>query len=406
MIREIKIKFILLSMTMLFILLFCIVAGMNAINYNTIVARADSTLTLLSGNRGAFPDFKDKHMPRHMTPETPYETRYFSVLLDKDNRVIQADTNRIKAIDTKEAIEYALAAAATNKTKGFIGQYRFQSCPEQNYIRIIFLNWEKELNSFRNFFIISIGMALGGYIAFFFAILFFSQRMIRPVTESYEKQKRFITDAGHEIKTPLAIIQADTDVLEMDFGESEWLDDIKRQTKRLTMLTNDLVLLSRMEEAESNLQMTLLTFSDLVSEAAASFAALIQTQNKVFRCAIEPGISLTGDEKSIRRLVNILMDNALKYSPSQGLISLSVKKQGKQVCLTVCNTTQNPISKDELHMMFERFYRIDSSRNAQTGGFGIGLSVAKAIVTAHRGRIRAATRDRNLLEINILFPNS
>lgn len=249
-------------------------------------------------------------------------------------------------------------------------------------------------------------MALGGYIAFFFAILFFSQRMIRPVTESYEKQKRFITDAGHEIKTPLAIIQADTDVLEMDYGESEWLDDIKRQTKRLTMLTNDLVLLSRMEEAESNLQMTLLTFSDLVSEAAASFAALIQTQNKVFRCAIEPGISLTGDEKSIRRLVNILMDNALKYSPSQGLISLSVKKQGKQVCLTVCNTTQNPISKDELHMMFERFYRIDSSRNAQTGGFGIGLSVAKAIVTAHRGRIRAATRDRNLLEINILFPNS
>lgn len=170
----------------------------------------------------------------------------------------------------------------------------------------------------------------------------------------------------------------------MDYGESEWLDDIKRQTKRLTMLTNDLVLLSRMEEAENNLQMLLLPFSDLVNETAASFAALIQTQNKVFRCAIEPRISLTEDEKSIRRLVNILMDNALKYSPSQGLISLSIKKQGKQVCLTVCNTTQNPISKDELHMMFERFYRIDSSRNAQTGGFGIGLSVAKAIVTAHR----------------------
>ncbi|MGN0331268.1 MAG: sensor histidine kinase [Kineothrix sp.] len=379
---------------------------MIVINYNTIIAEADNTLTLLSQNRGAFPDFNKNNMPKHMTPETPYESRYFSVLLTADGKVIQVDTKRIKSIDAQTAIEYASLAVAADKTHGFIHQYRFQSYSEHGLVRIVFLDCQKRLDVFQNFLMISSGMALGGYIAFFFAILFFSGKITRPVTESYEKQKRFITDAGHEIKTPLAIIRADTEVLEMDLGESEWSSDIKKQTKRLELLTNDLIFLSRLEEAGNSLQMVRLPFSDIVAQEAASFTSLMKTQNRIFQCDIQPMVSLTGDEKSIRQLVNILMDNALKYSPPHGLISLSVKKQGKQIRLALYNTTEKPIPKDRLAILFDRFYRVDSSRNTQTGGFGIGLSIAKAIVTAHKGRIQALAKEERSLEIVVLFPSS
>ncbi|MFQ9800920.1 MAG: sensor histidine kinase [Clostridia bacterium] len=186
------------------------------------------------------------------------------------------------------------------------------------------------------------------------------------MAESYEKQKQFITDAGHEIKTPLTIIKADTDVLEMDFGENEWLSDIRKQTVRLTSLTNDLVYLSRMEEAGDSMAMIEFPFSDVVGEAAASFQALAQTQGKEFQCDIQPMLSLNGNEKAIQQLVGILLDNALKYSPKNGMVSLKVWKQNRAVYLSVLNTTESPVQKDKLDLLFERFYRTDTSRNSQT----------------------------------------
>ena len=358
--KEIKCEFILLSMSMLF-LLSGIIIGMNLINYNTIIAEIDNTLTLLSQNRGAFPDFNKNNMPKHMTPETPYESRYFSVLLTADGKVIQVDTKRIKSTDAQTAIEYASLAVAADKTHGFIHQYRFQSYSEHGLVRIVFLDCQKKAGCLSKLFDDQQRYGSGGL----YCLLFFSGKITRPVTESYEKQKRFITDAGHEIKTPLAIIRADTEVLEMDLGESEWSSDIKKQTKRLELITNDLIFLSRLEEAGNSLQMVRLPFSDIVAQEAASFTPLMKTQNRIFQCDIQPMVSLTGDEKSIRQLVNILMDNALKYSPPHGLISLSVKKQGKQIRLALYNTTEKPIPKDRLAILFDRFYRVDSSRNTQ-----------------------------------------
>lgn len=407
MIRKIKIKFIILSMTALFVLLSLIVTGMNVVNYNAVVKESDDILAVLSKNRGAFPDLDDgkkEIVPPNMSPETPYESRFFSVLMNGDGDVIQANTSRIKVVDTQMAIEYANQAFQEKKSRGFIDSYRFVRNSEENTIRITFLDCGRKINAFHTFLFASIAMASAGYAAFFVVILYFSGRIIRPIVESYEKQKRFITDAGHEIKTPLTIIHADVDVLEMEFGENEWLDDIQKQTKRLSALTNDLVYLSRIEESDDAMQMIEFPFSDVVSEAAASFQALAQTQEKSFRCDIQPMLSYVGNEKAIRQLVNILMDNALKYSPSRGTASIQAEKQGRQIQLTVFNTTLTPVPKDQLNLIFERFYRIDSSRSTQTGGYGIGLSVARAIVSAHKGKIRAATQDGQSLEITVQFP--
>lgn len=407
MIRKLKTKFVLLAMAALFVLLTVIVTGMNIINYNSVVADADDTLELLSQNKGAFPEFGNDpkwKLPAFMSIETPYETRYFSVLVSANGDIIQTDTSRIKAIDETAAISYANLALQANVKRDFIDNYRFVRYTEDLSTRIIFLDCGRKLHSFQNFLLSSICMAVVGYIAFFIVILFFSGKIMEPVAESYEKQKRFITDAGHEIKTPLAIIKADADVLEMEYGENEWLDGIQAQVQRLSSLTADLVYLSRMEEAEKAIPMIEFPFSDVVSETALSFQALAQTQRKTFLCNVPPMISYEGNEKAIRQLTNILMDNALKYSPEESIVSLTVHKQGRQLYLTVFNTTMEPVPKEKLNLLFERFYRADASRSSSTGGYGIGLSVAKAIVTAHNGRICAYTKDSHSLEITVQLP--
>ena len=407
MIQKIRIRFISLAMAALFVLLAVIVTGMNVVNYNAIAEDADKKLELLSGNRGTFPEFgpeKKWPLPHNMTLETPHEVRYFSVLFSPDWEVIHTDISRIRAIDEEAAIRYAHQAITTNQVSDYIDHYRFRISSEEDALRITFLDCGREFSSFRSFLLISACMALAGYGAFFFVILFFSKRLLKPITESYEKQRQFITNAGHEIKTPLAIINADVDVLTMEYGENEWLEGIQAQVKRLAGLTNDLVYLSRMEETEEKLQMIEFPFSDVVSETAQAFQGIAQAAGKQFQCRVEPMLSLNGNEKSIRQLVNILLDNAMKYSPEGGKVALSIERQGRYIQLSVWNNTIAAVEKQNLSHIFERFYRLDSSRSIQTGGYGIGLSVAKAIVTAHNGNISAATQDERSLQIHVQLP--
>lgn len=407
MIKKLQIKFILLAMSALLAVLVIIIAGINIANYNVIVREADQLLIMLSDNKGVFPkDMEPKRgdMMHGMSPELPYETRYFSVLLNESGAVVQAETGSIAAVDTQDAIYLAYEIESKKDMKGFLGNYRYNKYPEDAGTRIIFLDCGRKLDSFYDFLWAGCFISLGGYLLVSLLIVFFSSRIIRPLAESYEKQKRFITDAGHEIKTPLTIINADVDVLEMEFGKNEWLEDIQRQSKRLSALTRDLIYLARMEETENSIRMIEFPVSDVVSEAASSFQALAQTQGKTFKYDIQPMLSLQGDEKAIHQLVTILLDNALKYSPADGIVSLMLERQNKTLRLTVFNTTENLISNENLSMLFERFYRIDPSRNSQTGGYGIGLSVAKAIVTAHNGKLYAYAPDERSLRITALFP--
>ena len=407
MIKKLKIKFIVLSMTSLFILLLIIVAGMNIINYTSVCAQADEILSLISQNRGVFPDFKGKgpdRLPRNMSPELQDESRYFSVLLDNSGNLIHVETSRITSVDTSTAIEYARNVMEKGKERGFIDRFRFVQSHEGDTTRIIFLNHERQLNAFYQFLLISTGMSLAGFIVVFFIISFCAGKITRPIAEAYEKQKRFITDAGHEIKTPLTIINTNVDILEMDIGENECVEDIKQQTKRLTDLVNDLVYLARMEESENSLQMIEFPVSEIVQETAMPFKTLAQTQNKDFTCNVQPMLSMYGNDKAIQQLISILMDNALKYSPQGGAITLNFTKQNKTLTLTVYNTTQTEVNPDELKFVFDRFYRTDRSRNSETGGHGIGLSVAKAIVTAHGGKIHASTTDGQSFQVMVSLP--
>ena len=337
--------------------------------------------------------------------EMPYESRYFTVTVNDAGDVLSVDTGKIAAVDMADAVEYAQDALESGKERGFIDDYRWRKANTEDGALLLFLDCGRNLDTFRSFLLTSIAVSALGLLAVFLLILAFSGRVVRPVAESYEKQKRFITDAGHEIKTPLAIIEADADVLEMELdGESEWLSDIRLQTRRLTDLTNDLVYLSRMEERADAAPFVDFPLSDIVDETAQSFHSRAMQKRQTFTGEIERNLTLHGDEKAIRQLVSILLDNAVKYAPEDGVIRLRLARQGKHAALSVWNTTATPIPRESLDKLFDRFYRTDPSRSSETGGHGIGLSIAKAIVGAHRGKITAETDDGQSLRITALLP--
>ena len=423
MFKKLRLKFIALSMASLLAVLLVIMGAINFMNYRHVVERADATLALLAENGGSFAvpdppgmpaggsegDFQPDKLRGNgrgdRSAETPYESRYFSVLLDASESARSVDTGRIAAVDSLTAVQYAQEALDSGKAQGFLNDYRYTVVSEDGGTRVIFLDSGRDLETFRSFLLASAGVSLLGFLAVGALIVAFSGRIVRPVAESYEKQKRFITDAGHEIKTPLAIISADAEALELDIGEdNEWLADIRKQTERLAGLTNDLVCLSRMEEAQPGVAHAPFPVSDAVEEQAESFRALARAQGKTFSETVTPGLVLSGDEKAVRQLVSILLDNALKYSPEGGNIRLSLEKQGRSLALRVYNDASVPVPRDALPRLFDRFYRADASRSSETGGHGIGLSIAKAIVTAHKGKITAETADEVSLTVTALFP--
>lgn len=422
MIKKLRAKLILACMFSLAVVLLVILGGVNLMSYQKVVSDADTVLSLLAANDGAFPKLrapqeeKDEGYfapfgtpggkpnlfnQRIMSPETPYESRFFSVLLGEDGQAVETDTGQIAAVDAEQATDYAQKAAASGKTSGFLDDYRFLVQNESGGIRVIFLDCGRSLSSFRTTLLASVSLAVLGLAAVLFLLLILSRRIVRPMAESYEKQRQFITDAGHELKTPMTIISADADLAEMECGENQWLTDIRRQAQRLTALTNDLIYLSRMEEEQPKLQYIDFPISDVVEEMAQSFAAPARSQDKELQVQVQPMLSFKGDEKGIRQLASILLDNALKYSPPGGQLALRLEKQGRNLLLTVSNTCAQPMEQDKLPHLFDRFYRTDQSRNSQSGGYGLGLSIAKSIVSAHKGKIRAESHDGTQLSIQV-----
>jgi len=409
MIKKLKIKLILLTMTSVFLLLFSLVTAMNLVNYSSITREADRLLADLADGRVLFPDEKPPQKPDKPHKDPPLsndhtESRYFSVCVDKDGTFLDADLSEICSIGADTAKAYAEEVYDEDKTRGFYDSFRYLRIETAENTRIIFLDFGHQLGSFDKFLKVSLISAFVGFLVVLLVFVFVSSRIIQPIAESYEKQKRFITDAGHEIKTPLTIIGANVDILEMETGENESLTDIREQAKRLTSLTNDLVYLARMEESEQTVPMVEFPISETVRETAEPFRALAQAADKTWICDILPMLTIKGNDNAIRQLVSVLLDNALKYSPRGGTVNLRLFQQGHAVVLTVFNTTAVPIDPSTLDRVFDRFYRTDPSRNSMTGGHGIGLSIAKAIVTSHGGKISASSDDEHTFLITVTIP--
>ena len=339
----------------------------------------------------------------NLSEETPFESRYFSVTLNEDGSISSYDFSSIAAVEEEDLEEMSQTVLSSARQKGFWKQYRYVRYTENETTTLLFLDCGRSLENAHTFLLFSVLVSLLGLAGVLLLVVLLSGRVVRPVQESYEKQKRFITDAGHELKTPLTIIDADISVAEMESGPSEWLDDVKAQTKRLAGLTNDLIYLSRMDEGQADMQMIDFPLSDMVTDTVQSFRARAQIEEKTLTASVEPMLSCFGDEKSLTKLVTILLDNAVKYAKEKGDITVSLQKKSKYLELVVQNDA-DAIDPASLPHFFDRFYRADSSRNSSRGGYGIGLSIAQAIVTAHKGKISASAPSENSLRITVQLP--
>ncbi len=407
MIKKLRRKFVTVAMCSVIAVLAVIIGIINAAGFYNLSQKADETLAVLSENGGVFPKPEKGNKaggkplgPHGMSPEAPYETRYFSVLFSGSGEIISVNTGSIAAISTEEAMEYARQVYRSGKTSGFYSDYKYSFSDGAQGGLLIFLDCGRDLSTLRSFFLTSLWVSLAGIAGVLVLVLLFSKIAIRPVAESLEKQRQFITGASHEIKTPLTIIDASLSVLEMEAGESQWTESIHNQVNRLSQLTSNLVALARMDEENNRLKTMDFSLSDAVEETLEPFLPLAEAKGKVLELEIQQNLSYQGDEQAIRQMVSTLADNAMKYSDERGVIRAVLKKQGKNCVLTIFNTVET-IDPGNLDRLFERFYRGDSSRSSEIEGYGVGLSLAKAIVLSHKGKIHAQSTDGKSLTITV-----
>ncbi len=415
MIKRLQRKFVLIVALCLLAVEVVIIGVINIVNIHSIDSDYDDLMQMLVENDGKIPDFpkrddgfrhdkkdmlNDEHFKdKNINEETKYQTRYFIVDTDSSEKVTGVNTGHIAAVTSEKAVDYAKQALESGKENGYIGIYKYRIKDTDKGKTIIFLDTRSGSQNKNRFMLISVLVAAAGYVITCLLVMIFSKRAVRPAIDSFEKQRRFITDAGHEIKTPLAIISANTEVIELTSEENEWTRSIKNQVVRLDGLVKNLLQLAKMEEDDVKLVFADIDMSKAVSETVQSFGALAQTNGETLVTDIDEGIFINGDEAAIKQLTSILVENAVKYADDDSEIKVSLKRtaSGKHARLSVSNRCEEPPADTD--KLFDRFYRSDSSRTRngeKVGGYGIGLSIAQATVVSHKGRIECAVKDKTV----------
>ena len=388
MLKKMRWRFIGAAMAAFTAVVLTLLCFVNLWNYHSVTSQQDEALTRLmeiedqqmpfSSRRGALP-FDDWS---HFSPEVQYSLRFFSVHYDTNGIVSRVNQDYIASISESDAETYADAVLESGKAHG----YRYLVSTTEDETVVLFLNSEREIQTMRSLLWITLAIAAVCLAVVFGLVVLFSQRAITPYLKNMEAQKQFITNAGHELKTPLTAISTSADVLAMEHDGDEWVHNIQVQSGRLSKLITSLVALSRLDEENPFPVRTEFSLSDALWEISEPFGSLAQAKGKAYTQDIADGLTVTGDRTAIQQMFSILLDNALKYSPDGGSISLTTQRSGKRAEVTVSNTVDTAQSIDTTRL-FDRFYRADESHSGAVSGTGIGLSIVKATVEAHGGTI-------------------
>lgn len=403
MIKALRKKFIFSSMTAITVLIIVLLSGINIFNIYSVSGQNKSTLNfLISNSIHIQPEIPNGIKPPEKSGfdfKPPEEDRrqsavYFKVSEDGSGKIIDIDVSRIPSVTQKEAKAiYNSITDKEGKVKSFL--YKVKYLPDNLGREIYFLSLKEQNYSVLRVALLSFGAGIICWGLMLLLIVMLSQKAIRPIAENLEKQKRFITDAGHEIKTPLSIIMANTEALELHTGENKWTANIKNQTLRLNGLMQKLLLLAKANGNEAPVNKEDISLSLLAVQTAEAFSESAKQRNLCFKTDIENEIIIKGDKEHFISLFSVLIDNAVKYATENTCIEICLKKN-KNILFSVknrCNTLPECLPAD----LFDRFYRGNSARTQKSGGYGIGLSVAKAITELYSGSISAEFADDNVI---------
>ena len=403
MFKSLRRKFITTAVGSVAVVIAILAIALNFINYYKLEERIDTTLEDASRSQALIKIFAEDGDDLVITKNSSSTTDYngFSIAkVDDSGRIIKTYRDDT-LIPNQDALQSkVIEALKEGKTSGFIGSYRFLKAETNVGNLILFLNCQRELDSQHSFEKNSLLISIGVIASVFVLIVLISKRVIAPIQETYIKQKQFITGASHELKTPLAIISSNADVLEMMNGDSKWTQNIHNQVDRLTSLVNSLVVFSRMEEKDT-VERIRFDLTNALESRIEDFNELADFQKKNIVTDIDPDLYYFGEEASIVQLMDILLENAIKYAPEDSGISVSLKKNRKYAILKVSNKAT--VQKGDLSKVFERFYRLDESRNSAIKGYGIGLSMAQLIAEKHKETIRAYAPEDGIFKIEMRF---
>ena len=391
MIRSLRRKFILIAMASLVGTMAVLCAAIGFGSRYTTTRRVDKAISILYQNGGTFLPPGSRVDPSdfnfQVTPETAFETRYIIVELTRQKEIRSVDLEHIAALDRQTVVDTISQIINTGAERGYVDHYRFGVFPnEDGGNTVIVLDCFLQLQASNNMLRIMVIIFLACVLIVFALLLILSKRATRPFVDNLNRQRQFVTDASHELKTPLAILSADMGLLEDTYGEDKWLESAKSQITRLDRLIKNLVELARTEETIKEDTAEVFSVSEIAQASADTFQPLAEADGKTLTSEIPDEISLKGVQDNFFRLFSILLDNAVKYCDPAGNIHLSVSVRGRNIYISVSNPCAG-VDTAQLSRYFDRFYRADSSRARSTGGYGIGLSTAKAIVTRHKGRI-------------------
>lgn len=406
MIKKIRYKFVAITLISLTLLLSFLMIAINWTNFNNVTRRADRIIDVLE-NKDNF-DPKPMESVNAIGVETPYETRFFVAKFIKDSEEClpyEINMTSVKAINEEEASLLSVEVYNKSKCEGYKKNYRFrkyQSKKKENEVWITFVDCSRQLEMIDNFFKTSIIVLSIGLCISFIIIFFISKIIIRPIEESDARQKKFITDAGHELKTPLTIISANNELQEMLNGENEMTKTISKEVDKMSMMVKNMTELAKMSEITSlsKKESAYFSLTDILNSSCKDFANAFSNKNIIFKYVVAKNVYIKGKENKIKELISIILDNALKYSKSQCYISLIVSKN--DIVILEQNDAED-LKIGSMDQIFSRFYRTEEARASEVEGSGIGLSIAKEIVNVHRGKITAFVDSNLMFNIKISF---
>ncbi len=393
MIKKLRRKFILLSALSVFFVLAITMGAINITNYVSVENNASGVLTEVI-NEGP----KKQDEPGGRPGEGPMDLRqehYFIATFNNDGTLIQLDNRQMFAFSEQECKDLATKVYTGELSGGKYDTLRYtKALKNDGTTSVGFLDIKEKLESARKFLFLSLGISAGAYLVLIALIIFASKIAFKSSEEAYLKQKRFITNASHELKTPITVINADLDLIEMDNGKNEWTDSIRDQLTRLTEMTNQLVTLSKLEEEDpTKYPFSDFSLNDVCKATADSFAPSFKKEGIKFAYNITGNLTMHGNQRLIDELIHIFLDNSLKYTGGDNKSSyFTVSENKNKIEFRFSNTLDKDDEVDPKQIM-DRFYRSPSNKKE---GSGIGLSIAQEIISLHKGKIHVDKNNSTL----------